>query len=184
MEYLQSTEVNALLAEAYKANSIHHQFLLALYATGTRVSQVLKLRGFDVYADPVTGEYKVRMPKAKRGTSRMFQIVASADPVRDMTPLIALAKTAGPTRLFGGLSRQYAHVIIKRYAALAGLHVNAVHCHTLRHSTAMRVWERTQRIGAVSGYLCHTDPASAYQYLRENDASMADEAMAAVLTNV
>jgi len=184
MEYLQPTEVNALLAEAYKANPIHHQFLLALYATGTRVSQVLKLRGFDVYADPVTGEHKVRMPKAKRGTSRVFQIVASADPVRDMTPLIALAKAAGPTRLFGGLSRQYAHVIIKRYAALAGLHVDSVHCHTLRHSTAMRVWERTQRIGAVSGYLCHTDPASAYQYLRENDASMADDAMGAVLTNV
>jgi integrase len=184
MEYLQPTEVNALLAEAYKANPIHHQALLAMYATGTRVSQVLRLRGLDVYADPVTGEYKIRMPKAKRGLIRTFRVINSSDPVRDMTPLIELAKAAGPTRLFGGLSRQYAHIIIKRYAALAGLHVDMVHCHTLRHSTAMRIWEKTQRPGAISGYLAHTDPASVYQYLRENDASMADEAMRSVLANV
>lgn len=184
MEYLQPTEVNALLAITYEANPIHHQFLLALYATGTRVSQVLRLRGLDVYADPVTGEYKIRMPKAKRGLVRTFHVIKSADAVRDMTPLIEIAKKAGPTRLFGGLSRQYAHVIIKRYAALAGLHVDMVHCHTLRHSTAMRVWEQTQRVGAISGYLCHTDPASAFQYLRENDASMADAAMLSVLTSV
>jgi hypothetical protein len=80
----------------------------------------------------------------------------------------------------GGLSRQYLHKLIKRFAAEAGLHVGMVHCHNLRHSTAMRIMERTQRIGAVSGYLCHTDPSAAYTYVKENDGSYADKAMAAV----
>jgi len=55
-----------------------------------------------------------------------------------------------------------------------------VHCHTIRHSSAMRVYERTQRIGAVSGFLAHSDPAAAYIYVQENDGQLADEAMAAV----
>jgi hypothetical protein len=63
-----------------------------------------------------------------------------------------------------------------------GLHDDSVHCHVLRHSTAMRIWEKTQRPGAITGYLCHSDTASVYPYLRENDAKFAEDAMAAVLT--
>jgi len=36
--------------------------------------------------------------------------------------------------LFGGLTRHYLHVVIKKYATLAGLHEEMVHCHTVRHS--------------------------------------------------
>jgi integrase len=52
--------------------------------------------------------------------------------------------------------------------------------HTIRHSSAMRVYERTQRIGAVSGFLTHSNPAAAFTYLQENDGLLADDAMAAV----
>jgi len=153
-----------------------------MYATGTRVSQCLRLRGIDVFADPITGEYKIRMPSAKRGSSRSFKVVTSTDPVRDMTGLVNLAKRRGASALFGGLSRHYLHIVIKKYAKAAGLHADMVHCHTVRHSTAMRIWERTQRPGAISGYLCHSNAASVYQYLREHDASIADRVMTAVLT--
>jgi integrase len=182
MEYLQETEINALLRMAYDRNREHHLALLVMYATGTRVSQCLRLRGIDVFADPVTGEFKVRLPKAKRGTSRTYAILKSADPARDMSPLIDLALRRGTSKLFGGLTRHYLHVVIKRYARLAGLHEDMVHCHTVRHSTAMRIWEKTQRPGAITGYLCHTDTASVYPYLRENDANIGQQAMAAVLS--
>lgn len=183
MEYLHETEINALLAKAYEHNQEHHLALLVMYATGTRVSQCLRLRGIDVFADPVTGEFKVRLPKAKRGTSRTYPILKSADPARDMTPLIDLAQRRGASKLFGGLTRHYLHVVIKKYAKLAGLHEDMVHCHTVRHSTAMRIWEKTQRPGAITGYLCHTDTASVYPYLRENDATIGESAMASVLTS-
>jgi len=181
MEYLHETEINALLRVAYEQNREHHLALLVMYATGTRVSQALKMRGLDVFSDPVTGVYNVRLPKAKRGHSRSYKIVKSSDPVRDLTPLIELAQTRGSSKLFGGLTRHYLHVVIKKYARLAGLHEEMVHCHTVRHSTAMRIWEKTQRPGAITGYLCHTDTASVYPYLRENDAKFGEDAMAAVL---
>jgi hypothetical protein len=44
----------------------------------------------------------------------------------------------------------------------------------------MRVYEKTQRIGAVSGFLAHSDPAAAFVYVRENDGQLADDAMASV----
>jgi hypothetical protein len=44
----------------------------------------------------------------------------------------------------------------------------------------MRVYEKTQRIGVVSGFLCHSDPSAAHTYGQENDGQFADEAMAAV----
>jgi site-specific recombinase XerD len=182
MEYLHETEINALLRVAYEHNREHHIALLLMYATGTRVSQALKMHGMDVFPDPVTHEYSIRLPKAKRGHSRTYRIVKSPDPIRDLTPLIELAQRRGASMLFGGLTRHYLHVVIKKYAKLAGLHEDMVHCHTVRHSTAMRIWEKTQRPGAITGYLCHTDTASVYPYLRENDARLGEDAMAAVLT--
>jgi len=74
-------------------------------------------------------------------------------------------------------------VVILRWAGEAGLHEGMVHCHTIRHSAAMRVYERTQRIGAVSGFLAHSDPAAAYIYVQENDGQLADEAMASVFAH-
>jgi integrase len=182
LEYLLETEINALLRVAFNCNREHHLALLLMYATGTRVSQALNMRGFDVYADPITRENRLRLPKAKRGHSRTYRIVKSLDPIRDLSPLVDLAKSRGSSRLFGGLTRHYLHVVIKKYAKLAGLHDDSVHCHVLRHSTAMRIWEKTQRPGAITGYLCHSDTTSVYPYLRENDAKFAEDAMAAVLT--
>jgi integrase len=181
MEYLQKAEINALLKVSYEyGNREAHLALLVMYATGTRVSQALSLKGVDIIADPITGGYKIRVPKAKRGKTRSFRVLVSPDPALDMRDLVDLAKLRGTNALFGALSRQYLHILIKKFAKLAGLHEGMVHCHNVRHSTAMRIMEKTGRIGAVSGYLCHTDPSAAYTYVQENDGQFADEAMSAV----
>jgi integrase len=181
MEYLQRAEINALLKTSYEyGNREAHLALLVMYATGTRVSQALRLKGIDVLSDPVTGGHKVRIGSAKRGKTRTFRVLVSPNPALDMRELVELAKVRGTNALFGGLTRHYLHRLIKKFAATAGLHIDMVHCHTIRHSAAMRVYEKTQRIGAVSGFLCHTDPSAAYTYVAENDGQFADEAMAAV----
>ena len=51
------------------------------------------------------------------------------------------------------------------------------HSHVLRHSAAMVIFDATQRIGAVSQFLAHKSPASAFVYLKENDSHLAQEAM-------
>jgi integrase len=181
MEYLQQPEINALLKVSHEyGNREAHLALLTMYATGTRVSQCLSLKGIDVISDPQTGGYKVRIPQAKRGKTRSFRVLVSPNPALDMRELVEMAKQRGTNALFGGLTRHYLHVLIKKFAKVAGLHEGMVHCHTVRHSAAMRVYEKTQRIGAVSGFLCHSDPAAGYTYVQENDGQLADQAMAEV----
>jgi integrase/recombinase XerD len=181
VEYLHEAEVSALLQASHAyGNKEAHLALLLMYATGTRVSQALRLKGIDVLPDATTGGYKVRIPQAKRGKTRSFRVLVSPNPALDMRELVELARTRGTSKLFSGLTRHYLHRLIKKFAKIAGLHEEMVHCHTIRHSAAMRVYEKTQRIGAVSGFLCHSDPATAYTYVQENDGQLADEAMAAV----
>jgi integrase len=195
MEYLQHPEIKALLKVSYEyGNREAHLALLTMYATGARVSQIVGdrhaknpipgLKGIDVIPNLETGGYRIRILKAKRGKTRTFNVLVSPNPALDMRDLVELAKERGTAALFGGLSRHYLHLLIKKFAATAGLHSGMVHCHTVRHSTAMRVMEKTQRIGAVSGFLCHSDPAAAYTYLQENDGQYADDAMSATFAGV
>jgi site-specific recombinase XerD len=118
--------------------------------------------------------------KAKRGKTRTFRVLVSPNPALDMRALVELAQKRGTSKLFGGLSRQYLHKLMKKFAATAGLHADMVHPHVVRHSSALRVYEKTQRIGAVSGFLCHSNPSAAFVYVAENDGQLADSAMAAV----
>jgi integrase/recombinase XerD len=181
MEFLQKPEVIALLKASFDyGNREAHLALLTMYATGARVSQVIALKGCDIIPDPSTGGHRIRIGAAKRGRTRTFRVLVSPNPALDMRDLVALAHQRGTSMLFGGLTRHYLHVLIKKFAKAAGLHEGMVHCHTIRHSAAMRVYERTQRIGAVSGFLAHSDPAAAYIYVQENDGQLADDAMAAV----
>jgi integrase len=181
MEYLQKAEINQLLKVSHEyGNREAHLALLVMYATGTRVSQALSLKGIDVIPDPATGGRKIRIQQAKRGKTRSFRVLVSPNPALDMRELVSMAAQRGSSKLFGGLSRQYLHTLIKKFAKLAGLHADMVHCHTVRHSAAMRVYEKTNRIGAVSGFLCHSDPSAAYTYVQENDGQYADEAIATV----
>lgn len=191
MEYLQHPEVRALLKTSYEyGNREAHLALLTMYATGARVSQVVGdayakkpiagLKGIDIIPDHDTGGYRIRVMKAKRGKTRTFKVLVSPNPALDMRDLITLAQQRGSGALFGGLTRHYLHSLIKKFAKMAGLHEGMVHCHNLRHSTAMRIMEKTGRIGAVSGFLAHSDPAAAYVYVQENDGKFADDAVASV----
>jgi len=191
MEYLQHPEIKALLKVSHNyGNREAHLALLCMYATGARISQIVGdrhakkpiegLKGVDVIPDHDTGGWRIRIMKAKRGKTRTFRVLVSPDPALDMRDLVHLAKQRGTSYLFGGLSRHYMHTLIKKFATTAGLHADMVHCHTIRHSAAMRVYERTQRIGAVSGFLAHSDASAAYTYVQENDGRMADDAIAAV----
>jgi integrase/recombinase XerD len=173
--------MTALLKASYEyGNKEAHLALLVMYATGTRVSQALSLKGIDIIPDTITGGYRIRVYKAKRGKTRTFRVLVSPNPVLNMRDLVELGKQRGTSKLFGGLSRQYLHKLMKKFAETAGLHPEMVHPHTIRHSSAMRVYEGTQRIGAVSGFLTHSNPAAAFTYVQENDGLLADDAIAAV----
>jgi len=106
-----------------------------------------------------------------------------SDAAFDMTPLIELAATKRQSRLFGGLDRHYFNKRLKHYADKAGIHSTFAHSHVFRHSAAMAIFDATQRIGAVSQFLAHKSPHSAFCYLAENDGMMAQEAMDNLVLN-
>ena len=181
MEYLQKPEINALLKASFEyGNKDAHLCLLLMYATGTRISQALALKGIDIIPDTETGGHSIRILQSKRGQTRRYRVLNSPNPHLDMSALVELAKVRGTSKLFGALDRHYMHRLIKRFAADAGLHVQMVHLHTVRHSAAMRVYETTGRIGCVSGFLAHSDGSAAFVYVREHDGSLADNAIAQV----
>src|SRR5271163_3574083 len=105
MEYLQKPEINALLKVSYEyGNRDAHLALLVMYATGTRVSQALALKGIDVIPNPETGGHKIRIMQAKRGKTRLFNVLVSPSPYLDMRDLVALAESRNTSKLFGGLT--------------------------------------------------------------------------------
>jgi len=175
MNYLAKQDLAKLFRAAHEANTTHHLAMLVGFFTGARISQVLNVRGEDIFERE--GKYVIMIRAAKRGNQVTHGLHVDADPAFDMTPLIELARTKGQSRIFGGLSRQYFNLRLKEYAAAAGIHSTYAHSHVFRHSAAVIIFDVTQRIGAVSEFLAHKSPSSAFVYLRENDSSLAQEAM-------
>jgi len=92
VEFLQKPEVIALLKASFDyGNREAHLALLTMYATGSRVSQVIALKGIDIIPDPSTGGHRIRVGAAKRGRTRTYRVLVSPNPVLDMRDLVTLA---------------------------------------------------------------------------------------------
>ena len=179
MQYLGKQDLAKIFRAAHEMNLVHHLAMLVGFFTGARISQVLNVRGEDIFERE--GKWVIKIRAAKRGDVVTHSLHIDADPAFDMTPLIALAQTKRQSRIFGGLSRQYFNLSLKRYADAAGIHSDFAHSHIFRHSAAMVVFDATKRIGAVSRFLAHRSPSSAFVYLQENDGMLAQDAMDALV---
>lgn len=179
MNYLEKPDLAKLFRVAYSANRVHHLVALTGFFTGARIAQILRLRGQDIFQ--VNGRWVVKISAAKRGRELLHNLHIDAEhPEFDMTPLIELAQQKPLAFLFGGLSREYFNLVLKKYCAKAGIHTDFGHSHIFRHSAAMVIWDATQRPGAISHFLQHRSPGTAMFYLAENDGRAAQAAMDAV----
>lgn len=183
MQYLAKQDLAKIFRAAHEAGNPtsqrDHMAMLVGFFTGARISQVLNVRGEDIFERD--GKWVIMIRAAKRGNVVTHSLHIDADPAFDMSPLIELAKTKGQSLIFGGLYRSNFNGALKRYAEAAGLHSTYAHSHIFRHSAAMIVFDATKRIGAVSQFLAHRSPSSAFVYLQENDGMMAQEAMDALV---
>jgi integrase len=179
MQYLAKQDLAKFFRAAYDLNTEasrrDHLAMLVGFFTGARVSQVLNVRGEDIFERD--GKWVIMIRAAKRGNVVTHTLHMDADPAFDMSPLIELARTKGQSLIFGGMHPQNFNKALKQYAEAAGIHSMFAHSHVFRHSAAMVVFDATQRIGAVSQFLAHRSPSSAFVYLQENDGMMAQEAM-------
>lgn len=176
MQYLPKADLAKLFRAAHLGgNQLHHLAMLVGFFTGARVSQILNVRGEDIFT--LDGKPVIKIRAAKRGDALTHSLHLDTDPAFDMAPLIALAASKGRSRVFGGLTRQYLNLKLKDYAEAAGIHSDYAHSHVFRHSAAMAIFDATGRIGAVSRFLAHRSPSSAFIYLQENDGHLAQAAM-------
>jgi integrase/recombinase XerD len=173
MQYLSKDELRRLFQVAYDNNRRHHLFLVVCLWHGCRVSEGIALTGEQVSR---SGEITVR--RLKRSLPTCQPIHRDADPLFDETPLLELARST-PGRLFP-FNRQRADAFIKRYCALAGINRDKAHCHSLKHSVAMLLWDATQNLGQIQSYLGHKAASSTLVYLFEADARKAQQAIAGI----
>jgi integrase len=91
--------------------------------------------------------------------------------------LESLARTAGPRNRVFPFSRQRCDQFMKRYCRLAGIHRAKGHLHTMKHSIAMAIWDKTHQPGQIKAYLGHRSMSSTMQYLNESDSQQAQLAV-------
>jgi len=171
MEYLSHDELVRLFKVARSHNPLHHVALLVGLLHGLRVSETLAIRGRDI----CDGRLSVKRLKKSRPTLHALRI--DSDPLFDEFPLWELGKASPDTALFPW-SRQYMDVLIKRYAALAGIHPAKRHYHVLKHSICVLLWQETHDLNAIQDYVGHRSSSSTLIYLR------ADAALKAQITVV
>jgi integrase len=179
MQYLPKADLAKVLRATYavgtKASQRDHMIMLVQFFTGARISQALNVRGEDIFERD--GKWVIMIRAAKRGNVVTHSLHVDADPAFDMSPLIAMAATKGQSLVFGGAHKSNFNAAMKPYFEAAGIHSSYAHSHVFRHSAAMAIFDATQRIGAVSQFLAHRSPSSAFVYLQENDGALAQEAM-------
>jgi integrase len=166
MEYLNRDELVRLFKVARQHNPLHHVALLVGLLHGLRVSETLAIRGRDI----CDGRVSVRRLKKSRATLHALRI--DSDPLFDESPLLELAKANPETELFAW-SRQYMDVIVKRYAALAGIHPAKRHYHVLKHSICVLLWQETHDLNAIQDHVGHRSSSSTLIYLRADAAQKA-----------
>lgn len=172
MEYLSKSELRRLFQAAFERNRVHHLAMVCGLWHGLRVSEIIAINGTDLQ----DGQLSVKRLKKSKATVQPIHV--DADPLFDESPLLQMA-TENPGRLFP-FSRQRADQFIRRYAALAGIHPKKAHMHSLKHSTAMLIWDATQNLGQIQSYLGHKEASSTMCYLVEVDARKAQAAVAGI----
>lgn len=187
MQHLEIAEVSKLIKAIYsvsvdatvdaktRAAAVNdHAIALLAFTTGGRISQLLALKGTDIFQH---GEKTVVMIQARKGGNdgvRDLRIDPN-DPAFDLSPLVALAAQRGTSLLFGSSYRSNFNLRLKKYGAAVGIHPSYCHSHVFRKSVSMFIFDKTQRIGTVSEWCLHASPATAFQYLKANDNRRAQD---------
>lgn len=179
MQYLPTPDLARLFRAAYEAKTAtsqrDHMAMLCGFFTGARIDQIKNIHGTDIFQRD--GKWVIKIRAAKHGLVVTHNLHISDDPTQDMSPLIAIAQVKRLSLVFDTLHRSNFNVALKRYAEVAGVPEEYAHSHIFRHSAAMAVYDATKRIGAVSQFLAHRSPSSAFVYLQENDGMLAQDAM-------
>jgi integrase len=177
---LTSAQVLAVLNATQR---IREKALLTLgFCTGYRISEILSLTLADVVTDGLLHSHltiKARNTKTKTGRSIFLNKTARAalgelvESMKDLpgdTPLFLSRKSDSEGKA-KAISRQQAHILIKRHFAAIGEYGN-VSTHSLRKTFAAGIYQATGKIELVQIALGHKSITSTISYLSFNTSAI------------
>lgn len=173
---LHPDEISALVEAAGESLTGQRDAALVqlLFATGLRISEALELRPIHLERS-ATGAVKVNVECGKGGRQGRSLLLGDTWALdRWLRRRAALGLGDGDLifcavskgTIGNRLQRTWADRMIKRLAARAAC-AKRVHCHGLRHSHAVRLYERGAPQAAIQDQLRHSDPETTRRYLRE-----------------
>lgn len=173
---LTPSEVAELIDQAGTSTSGLRDAALVqfLYATGLRISEALAVRHCNLEYD-VDGDLLVNVERLKGGRQGWSMACGDlwaverwlrcrADLGLGDGDLVFCAISTGT--LGNRLDRSWASRMVKRLARRAEV-AKRVHCHGMRHSHAVRLYQLGVPQSAIGDQLNHADPETTRRYLRD-----------------
>jgi integrase/recombinase XerD len=147
------TEEQVLKLFQYVYNPHHRIQIMLLYYCGLRVSEMLSLHIQDI-------DFKEEYLKVVQGKGGKDRFVPMPKPlIRELKPYLAMfPKTDYLTRT----KRRNISAIIKRLGKVMG--IEGLHAHTLRHSYATHVFEKSNNLRLTQELLGHESIATTQIY--------------------
>ncbi len=176
---LNSKQVDALLEQPDRNSreGLRDAAMLELvYCTGMRVSELVNVKGADLN---MTGGYIVTMGKGAKerviplGQRALEMVTRYVERARPLYVKKANPEALFLTRLGKPMKRQMFWLLIKKYAAKAGISTQ-ISPHVLRHSFATHLLERGADLRAVQMMLGHSSMTTTQIYTHINRARLAE----------
>lgn len=136
---------------------------LTLLGTGKRISEVLNLKRKDIDLEGRT--MKIVTLKKRR---RKEEIIRLHQDVAYWLSIYTAPLKADDTVF--RLSRQYADELVKKYCEMAGIPGEKAHCHTFRHTFAIRWLEQGKPIHKLKRHMGHSHIKTTMEYLKVVDS--------------
>jgi len=189
-KFLSEEEVEALLSEAYRDSSPKgirlRAILEILYASGTRVTELIKLKEFAFQKEITPNGKDVFYYLIVRGKGNKERIVPLNEPA-----VKALQEYMGYRNSFikgnedspwlfpsrsgsGHLTRQQLGILLKQLAIKSGIDPEKVSPHVLRHSFASHLLNRGIDLRVLQELLGHSDISTTQIYTHIADGKLKD----------
>jgi integrase/recombinase XerD len=138
---------------------------LTLLGTGKRISEVLSLKRKDI--DFVNRSLRIVTLKKRKKTEQVIRLH------QDLAYWLSIYTGAMKAEddVFP-LTRQYADDLIKKYCEQAMIPLDKAHCHTFRHTFAVRWLEQGKPIHKLKRHLNHSHINTTMTYLKVVDQDL------------
>ncbi|MEI2357433.1 tyrosine-type recombinase/integrase [Mesobacillus zeae] len=156
-ELLSQTDYERLMMAVEDAGDIRTKAMFeAMYYSGMRVSEMLQMR-----RDHVENELRVIKDIKGKGSRKRPIYISNKllDTLKEYLKVRKQPFSSTTNALFvgerGPVTRQTPHILMKKYAGIAGIELSKAHVHNFRHLFALRLVELGWPIQDIANYLGH-----------------------------